>query len=163
MIPPSYHQHFIQVSTHQHLLQDDRHFHLCLLRISIASISANAQFMSSPPPSLPDLFEFFPTIIPSDLLYFVDAAYTNNLQQHRSTTGYALTLTRVTFIYRYKTQSVTTLSGTDTAIFDAVSASKVILYINSILRELNAIQVLLCSDSDIIISTLMFKSGGPVM
>ena len=93
-----------------------------------------------PPTSLPDLpehFDKFPSINHSEITCFVDAAYANDLRQRRSTTGYAISLAGGAIMYRSKTQSVTALSSTEAEFFAAVSAAKSVLFLRSILKELN--------------------------
>ena len=92
---------------------------------------------SSQPTPLPSEFSKFPSSNPSELTYYVDAAYANDLRQRRSTTGYAITMAGGSIAYRSKTQSVTALSSTEAEFFAAVSASKDILYLRSVLSDLH--------------------------
>ena len=79
-------------------------------------------------------FENFPKIDPTVLTCFVDAAYANDPQKRRSTTGYAIMMAGGAFAYRSKTQTVTALSSTEAEFFAAVSAAKVILFLRSVLH-----------------------------
>ena len=67
----------------------------------------------------------------------MDAAYANDLRQRRSTTDYAISLAGGAVIYQSKTQSVTALSSTEAEFFAVVSAAKSVIFIRSVLHELN--------------------------
>jgi hypothetical protein len=75
-----------------------------------------------------------------DLVCFVDAAYTNDLRNRRSTTGYALCLAGGTIVYRSKTQTVTALSSTEAEFYAAVAAAKVVRYTRAVLHDLGYTQ-----------------------
>ena len=70
------------------------------------------------------------------LLCFVDAAYGNNPDKRRSTTGYAFTFCGGTIVYKSKAQSITALSSTEAEFIAAVTAAKTARYIRSILADL---------------------------
>jgi hypothetical protein len=71
----------------------------------------------------------------------VDAAYTNNLRNRRSTTGYTLCLAGGgTVVYCSKTQTVTALSSTGAEFHAAVATAKVVLYIRAVLHVLGYTQ-----------------------
>ena len=80
------------------------------------------------PTPLPDDLPEFPIINPSELTTYIDAAYGNDPQKRRSTTGFAGCLAGGAVVCRSKTQKVTALSSTEAEIFAAVSTAKVVLF-----------------------------------
>ena len=111
-------------------------YHRSCLPSEYFSNLPSGDFSDRPPP-LPDFFKDFPTINNHEVTCFVDAAYANDPRKRRSTTGFALMLAGGAIMYRSKTQTVTALSSTEAEFFAAVSASKIILYLRSVLKELS--------------------------
>ena len=70
------------------------------------------------------------------LICFVDAAYANNPTKRRSTTGFAITYSGGAIVYKSKAQSITALSSTEAELIAAVTAAKTVLFLRSVLSEL---------------------------
>jgi hypothetical protein len=73
---------------------------------------------------------------PSALPSFVDAAHTNDLYNHHSTTGYTFVLSGGIIAYHCKTQSITATSSMESEFLAAVLAAKHACYLCSIMKEL---------------------------
>ena len=71
-----------------------------------------------------------------NLIYFVDAAYANELRKRRSTTGYVIMLAGDAIAWRSKIQSTTALSSTEAKFYAAVSAAKVCLFLRHVFNYL---------------------------
>ena len=73
---------------------------------------------------------------PIQLIGYVDASHATDLKTRRSVTGFILTLCGGAIVYRSKVQTSVATSSTESEFVAAVSASKAVLYLRSILREL---------------------------
>jgi hypothetical protein len=91
--------------------------------------------------SVTDLHTFPATPRPLRLVAYVDAAHANDLRNRRSTTGCGICLAGGIVACRCKSQSVTATSSTEAEFIAAVSASKTILYLWSILAQLGLPQL----------------------
>ena len=67
-------------------------------------------------------------------IYFVDAAYANNLDKHLSTTGYAIMLAGGAIAWYSKTQFTTALCSTKAEFYAAVSTAKVCPFLCHVLN-----------------------------
>jgi hypothetical protein len=74
------------------------------------------------------------------LIGYVDAAHTTDSRTRRSVTGFILTFCGAAIFYRSKVQTTIATSSTEAEFIAAVSASKAIKYIRSILLELGCAQ-----------------------
>ena len=73
---------------------------------------------------------------PFQLVGYVDAFHATDIKTRRSVTGFILTLCGGAICYRSKVQTSVTTSSTESEFVAAVTASKAILYLRSILKEL---------------------------
>ena len=67
---------------------------------------------------------------------YTDAAYGNDPRKSRSTTGFTIFLAGGAVVFRSKTQKVTALSSTEPEFFAAVSTTKIVLFLWSVLTDL---------------------------
>ena len=89
------------------------------------------------PTTLPNNFPSFTEVNPHELTCYCNASYANNPRKQRSTTGYVITLAVSAIVYCSKTQTVTALSSTEAEFYAAVAASKVIMFLCSVLTDLS--------------------------
>ena len=78
----------------------------------------------------------FPSVCPTELSCFVDAAHANDLRNRRSTTGFGCFLGGGVIAYRCKMQTVVATSSTEAEFIAAVSAAKTVKYLRMILSDL---------------------------
>ena len=67
----------------------------------------------------------------------MDGAYTNDHQKRQSTTGVVFAYCGGTIVYQSKTQTVTAISSTEVEFLAAVSCAIILLYLRSIMAELD--------------------------
>ena len=110
------------------------------IQFSRPCVSNDPELSKSEPPQAIRQVDKLPSypesISQGKLIGFVDAAYANDLEKRRSTTGYVFTYSGGAIVYRSKTQSLTALSSTEAEFIAAVTASKTAKYIRSVLAEL---------------------------
>ena len=84
----------------------------------------------------PTLPPFPSSTDPLQLIGYVDASHATDIKTRRSVTGFILTLCGGAICYRSKVQTSVATSSTESKFVAAVSASKAILYLRSIMKEL---------------------------
>ena len=97
--------------------------------------------LALPVPDDPNLPPFPIHHSPSQLVAFVDASHATDTTR-RSVTGFVLTFCGAAICYRSKTQPSIALSSTEAELVASVSACKAVLYVRSILADLNLPQLL---------------------
>ena len=97
--------------------------------------------LALPVPDDPGLPSFPTQHSPSQLVAFVDASHATDTTR-RSVTGFVLTFCGAAICYRSKTQPSIALSSTEAELVASVSACKAVLYVRSILADLDFPQLL---------------------
>ena len=90
----------------------------------------------SPDPSLPS----FPSLSPTQLTGFHDAAHATDLEHRRSVTGYHFMFSGAAIAFRTTLQQIVALSSTEAEFYSAILTAKTAKYFCSILHELGFTQ-----------------------
>ena len=89
----------------------------------------------------PTLPAFPSSTDPLQLVGYVDASHATDIKTRRSVTGFILTLCGGAICYRSKVQTSVATSSTESEFVAAVTASKAVLYLRSVLKQLGCEQL----------------------